>query len=143
MLMRWDPFRQMEVLQRDLNRVLEARAGKQSGLGETMFPRLDVSETNDDLKVRLLVPGLSREDVKISLHQDVLSISGVKQAPEVPEGARVVRNERSSGQFQRTVRLPKPVDEDRVTAHMEDGVLTLFLPVQEEAKPREIEVSVN
>ena len=143
MLMRWDPFRQMEALQRDLNRVFEGWPGQQNGFGETMFPKMDVSETNNDLKVRLLVPGLSREDVKVSLHQDVLSISGVKKAPEVPEGARVVRNERFAGRFQRTVRLPKPVDEGSVKAQMKDGVLTLALPIQEESKPKEIEVSVS
>jgi HSP20 family protein len=104
---------------------------------------MDISETEHEIVVRALLPGMGKEDVKISLHQNVLSISGERKAAEVPEGGRVLRSERSSGHFQRTLRLNKPVEVDQIHAGLQDGVLTLTLPLREEAKPKQIEVAVN
>ena len=143
MMRRWDPFREMASLQRDINRLFEGSSGRQNGFGETRFPLMDVSESEHGIIVRALLPGLSRDDVKISLHQNVLSISGERKPPEVPDNARVVRSERSAGRFQRTLRLRRPIQVDSVTAKLVDGVLTLSLPLQEEAKPRQIEVAVS
>ena len=143
MLMRWDPIREMAGLQRDINRLFEGNAGQKNGLGETRFPLLDVSESEQGIVIRALLPGMSRDDVKISLHQNVLSITGERKAPEMPENARVLRSERTAGRFQRTVKLLKPIQDDHVKASLADGVLTLSLPLREEAKPRQIEVAVN
>ena len=142
MLMRRDAFRDMAALRREIDRVFERTAGRRAGFGETRFPPMDVSETEDGVMVRALLPGMDRDGVKISLHRDVLTISGEKKATEVPEGARVVRRERSSGAFQRTLRLPRPCDEKRVSAQLRDGVLTVMLPCPEAAKPKQIDVSV-
>ena len=143
MLMRWDPIREMAGLQRDINRLFEGNAGQQNGFGETRFPLLDVSESEHSVVVRALLPGMSKDDVKISLHQNVLSITGERKEPDMPENARVVRSERTTGRFQRTVKLLRPIQDDQVKASLTDGVLTLSLPLREEAKPRQIEVAVN
>ena len=143
MLVRWDPIREMAGLQRDINRLFEGSTGQKNGFGETRFPLLDVSESEQGIVIRALLPGMSKEDVKISLHQGVLSITGERKAPEMPGKARVVRSERTTGRFQRTVKLLKPIQDDQVKASLTDGVLTLSLPLQEEAKPRQIEVAVN
>ena len=143
MLMRLDPLREMASLQRDINRLFDSNSRRPNGFGETGFPLMDISETEHEIKVRALVPGLSKEDVKISLHQNVLSISGEKKPAELPEKNRMLRNERTSGQFQRTLRLNKPVELDHIQAALKDGVLTLTLPLKEEAKPKQIEVAVS
>jgi HSP20 family protein len=143
MMTRWDPFREMASLQRDINRLFEGSSGRQNGFGDTRFPLMDVSESETGVVIRALVPGMSKDDVKISLHQNVLSITGERKEPALPEKARVVRSERSTGRFQRTLRLRKPIQDDKVTAHLTDGVLTLTLPLKEEAKPRQIEVAVS
>jgi len=143
MLMRWNPFREMAALQRDINRLFEGVGSGENGLGETRFPPMDVSETDDAVTIRALLPGMSREDVKISFHQNVLSISGEKRVSELPEGARLLRNERSAGRFQRTLRLRRLVEEGKIQAQLRDGVLTLTLPLREEVKPKQIEVSVG
>jgi len=143
MMTRWDPFREMASLQRDINRLFDWNTGRQNGFGETRFPLMDVSESENGIVIRALLPGMSKDDVKISLHQNVLSISGERKESELPEKARLVRSERSSGRFQRTLRLRKPVQDDKVAARLADGVLTLTLPLREEAKPRQIEVAVN
>lgn len=143
MLMRWDPFREMASLQRDINRLFEGNGGRQNGFGDTRFPLMDVSESENGVVIRALLPGMNREDVKISLHQNVLSITGERKEPELPEKARVVRSERSVGRFQRTLRLRKPIEDGKVSARLSDGVLTLTLPLKEEARPRQIEVAVS
>ena len=142
MLIRRDPFRDMVALRREIDRMFERTAGRRAGFGETQFPPMDVSETEDGVMVRALLPGMDRDSVKISLHQNVLTISGEKKATVVPEGAHVLRHERSSGAFQRTVRLPRPCDEEKVNAQLRDGVLTVMLPCPGAAKPKQIEVSV-
>ena len=143
MLRHWKPFREMEALQREINRAFEATTGRRVGLGETQYPLLDVSETDDEIKVRSLLPGLSRDAVKITLQQNVLTISGEMQAAQLPEGARSLRQERPSGLFQRTLRLRTPLDEDQIQARLQDGVLTVTLPRREEARPRKIEIGVE
>jgi len=149
MLMRWDPLREMTALQRDINQLFEGTFGSegapggQNGFGETRFPLMDVSETADRIVVRALVPGLEKDDVKVSIHQNVLSITGERKGPEIPEKAVVVRSERPSGRFQRTLRLLKPLQVDKVEAQLRDGVLTLTLPVKEEARPRQISVAIG
>jgi HSP20 family protein len=104
---------------------------------------MDISETERDIKVRALLPGVRKEDVSISLHQNVLSISGEKRLPEPTQGARVLRQEQFQGRFQRTLRLNRPVEADRIRASLKAGVLTLTLPLKEEARPRQIQVAVD
>jgi HSP20 family protein len=133
----------MASLQRDINRLFEGNGGRQNGFGDTRFPLMDVSESENGVVIRALLPGMNREDVKISLHQNVLSITGERKEPELPEKARVVRSERSVGRFQRTLRLRKPIEDGKVSARLSDGVLTLTLPLKEEARPRQIEVAVS
>lgn len=141
MITKWNPFREMELLQRQMDRLFDEFAGQPTGLADTRFPRMDVSETDDEIKVRTLMPGLKREDIKISLHQNVLTISGQMKATDLPEGARPIRMERPNGSFQRTVRLNARLDEDRIQARLHDGVLTLTLPKAAAAKPRKIALS--
>lgn len=143
MMTRWDPFREMAALQRDINRLFDTGPRRRNGFGETRFPLMDISETEHAVKVRALVPGLTRDEVQITLHQNVLSISGTKKESPLPEGARPLRTERTGGAFERTLRLNKPVDADGIKAEMADGILTLTLPVLEEAKPKQIEVSAS
>jgi HSP20 family protein len=133
----------MGSLQRDINRLFEGMAGREDGFGETRFPLMDVSETDHAVKLRALVPGMQKDDVKISLHENVLSISGEKKVAELPDGARLLRSERAAGRFQRTLRLRKPVDANKIEAHLRDGVLELTLPLEEEAKPRQIDLKVS
>jgi HSP20 family protein len=144
MLMRWSPVREMVSLQRDLDRMLGGlSSSRDNGFGETGLPLVDVSETEHAYKLRALVPGMSKDDINVSFHENVLTISGEKKAAELPENARVIRSERTAGQFQRTLRLRKPVDVGKTMAHLENGVLELTLPLQEAAKPKQIEVSVS
>jgi HSP20 family protein len=104
-------------------------------------PALDVYQDKDQFTVVAELPGLRKEDIEISLHNGVLTLSGErKQEKKNEEG---YRSERYFGRFQRSVTLPASVDGNKVKASYQDGVLKVVLPKAEEAKPKQIEVSVG
>ena len=103
-------------------------------------PACDVFEDKENLKIILELPGVSSDDVKISLENQVLTIHGEKKQVAEETSERWHRYERSYGSFERMFNLPGTVDADRIQAGMENGVLTVTLPKAERAKPREIAV---
>jgi HSP20 family protein len=106
-------------------------------------PALDVQEDKDKFTIRVELPGLKREAIDVSLQDDVLVISGERQAEKIEEGVEIHRQERFYGKFQRALTLSEPVAADKVKADYKDGVLAVTLPKTEAAKPRKIDVSVN
>jgi HSP20 family protein len=104
---------------------------------------VDLYEDKDNVVVKAELPGMKREDVEVSLHDGVLSISGERKSEEKFEAAETYRTERFVGRFQRTLTLPAQVDAAKVNALYRDGILTVTLPKLEEAKPKQIEVKVN
>jgi HSP20 family protein len=105
-----------------------------------VFPALNVWEQADELFVEAELPGLKADDLDISVEGDVLTIKG-QRGEAAPQGATFHRRERGVGPFSRVLRLPVPVDADRVRAAFRDGVLLVTLPKAEEAKPRKIKVA--
>jgi len=101
-------------------------------------PALDFVERQNESVLLLEVPGVAKEDVKISLEEDLLTVKGERKSQGLPEGARWIRNERSGGEFFRTIQLPHPVKADSVSAELVNGILRITLPKAEEARPREI-----
>jgi len=103
-------------------------------------PRMDVAEGKDDVVVTMELPGVSKEDVRISLDKDLLSITGERKEKAKSDGAKQIASERWAGKFSRTLRLPYEVEASAVSAGLADGLLTVVLPKAESAKPREIAV---
>jgi len=106
----------------------------------TSVPRMDVTEGKENVVVSVELPGVSKEDVKINLENDILSISGERKEKGAQEGTKQIARERWAGKFSRTVRLPYDVEASAVHAELADGLLTVVLPKAESAKPREIAV---
>jgi HSP20 family protein len=106
-------------------------------------PALDVYEDKDNVYVKAELPGMKREEIELTLHDGVLSISGERKGETKREDAETHRVERFFGRFQRTVTLPTPVANDKVKADYKDGVLSIKLPKTEESKPKRIDVNVN
>jgi HSP20 family protein len=100
---------------------------------------INVREQDDAYVLSALVPGLKAEDLNIQVLEDVVSIEGEYKADE----AEYVLNELPSGSFRRALRLPAPIEADRVEARIADGVLTLSLPKAESARPKKIQISVH
>ena len=108
--------------------------------GTATAPALDVSETDEEYKVTAELPGMSRDDIQVTIHNGRLTISGTKKEERKEEKENYLRVERSYGSFSRTVTLPANVDEDRVEAAFKDGVLSLRLLKAEEGRGKHVEI---
>jgi len=110
------------------------------GVTETLQkPLYTVTGNTEAFEVRVELPGVTKGNVKIDLEDKILSIRGERQT-STPEGWKALHRELSTVGYQLRLRVNTPVDEDKLTANLEDGVLTLKLPVKEAAKPRQIQV---
>jgi HSP20 family protein len=142
----WSPLDQLSTLRNEINRIFESPLADFGGATEafnTWAPALDLYEDKDNLVVTAEVPGMKKEDIDISLHEDSLTIAGERKEEKQYGENETSRAERFYGRFQRTIALPKAVDAGQVKAAYKDGILTVTLPKAPEAKPRQIEVSVN
>ena len=139
---RYRPFNNIFGLSRDLDRMMDEAMGPWDR-GENLrqwFPVTDVSETPEALTLRLEVPGLAREQLKISVEDNTLSVRGEKTQETSSEDETFHRTERSFGAFERSFTLPPYVDTNDVKASLQDGVLSITLPRRAEAKAREISI---
>jgi HSP20 family protein len=107
------------------------------------LPKVDIVEQEQEFRVTLELPGVKKEDVKITVADDVLTVKGEKKEEEATQGKQYQRSERRYGSFQRSFVLPALVKSDRIEASYDSGVLSITLPKMEEAKPKEIEVKVK
>jgi HSP20 family protein len=142
----WAGLGRLTDFREEIDRLFEAPLAeftRTSRLLSGWTPALDVYEDKDNLFVKAELPGMKREQIDVSLHDGVLSISGERKSESKYEDAEVYRAERFVGRFQRTVSLPAPVAADKVNAQYEDGILTITLPKTEESKPKQITVSVG
>ncbi|MFQ5839911.1 MAG: Hsp20/alpha crystallin family protein [Candidatus Methylomirabilales bacterium] len=105
-------------------------------------PTLDVTDTPDAFVVLVELPGIPQDAVEISLERDVLTVRGERK-PEEGDGRRYLWQERTTGPFSRTLRLPQGVDPSKVRALFRDGLLEIRLPKRQEVKPRRIQVEVG
>ncbi len=121
--------------ERIIDRMLEFPFARiEAPLVETEWaPALDCSETDKEFIVRLEVPGVHKENLDVSLEQNLLTISGKREFRREHESEEYIWREREEGKFVRSLRLPKAVDPEDVTATYEEGVLTLRLPKKEPA----------
>jgi HSP20 family protein len=97
-------------------------------------------ENSHEFVVVAELPGVKKEDVKVTLQDGVLTVSGERKQKAVPEESRWHRTEIESGEFHRSIELPTAVDAPAVSAELKDGILRIVVPKAEEARPREITV---
>lgn len=142
----WSPFglfsREVDRLFDDVGRgwaVAPFRFLEPKSTGE-LVPRLDVSETEKEIKVAAELPGMDEKDVNVTLEGDVLTLKGEKKAEAEEKGKNFHRVERTYGSFQRVITLPAEVDATKVTAGFKKGVLTVTLAKSPAAQTRKIEV---
>jgi HSP20 family protein len=134
-----DPF---AALRREMNDLFEGLFPSVSnGGGEDVFmPRVDVKETDGEIRVSAELPGIDEKDVELSVDGDVLTIKGEKKAEKEEKGEEYYRLERSYGSFRRRVTLPCPVDVEKATATSAKGVLNIVLPKAAPSKKKTISV---
>jgi HSP20 family protein len=106
-------------------------------------PDLDITEEKDQYVFKADLPGLKKEDIKISVQDDIITIEGERQSETVSEDKQIHRRERSYGRFTRSLNLGNRVDFTKIKANYKDGVLELIVPKAEESKPKSIDVHVD
>ncbi|MFO0698248.1 MAG: Hsp20/alpha crystallin family protein [Nitrospira sp.] len=146
-LTRWDRFRELEDMSHRLNRLLAGKDVKSQDGKDTMImadwvPPLDISETDQEFQIKAELPGIKKDNIKVTLEGGILTLQGERSEEQEEKGRRIHRVERSYGRFARSFTLPDIVDDTKVNAEFRDGILTLRLHKSPEALPKAIEVKV-
>jgi HSP20 family protein len=128
---RWDPLRDLLALQARLDRL--------TGAGPAWLPPIDIYETADRFVIIAELPGMSREQIHVGIQDDEVTLSGEQPARALP-CEHVLQIERGHGRFSRRFALGSPVDAERVTADLKEGVLTVTLPKRTTRGPHRIDV---
>jgi len=145
-MVKWDPMRELKVMQEQMNRMLEMSRERgidnffESGGWE---PPIDIYEDPDEVVVKVDLPGLDQSDIQVQIEDDVLVIQGERNPESEEKKQNYHRMERAYGSFRRTFSLPVTIDQKRVAATCEKGVLTIVLPKKGEGKSRSIEVEIT
>ncbi len=147
-IVRWDPFRELAAMQERINRVFgEAYARRPEDdimLRGDWIPPVDIFENEKgEVVIKAELPGLRKEEIDLRVENNTLTIRGERKRQTEVKEEQYHRVERTYGSFSRSFALPGTVDNGRVSADYRDGVLTVVLPLKEEAKPRQIQVQVN
>jgi HSP20 family protein len=141
-LVRWDPGREVDTLQTEMNRVFDAFFGNRpgNGMSRRWVPAMDLVEDKDNLVLRADLPGLSEDDVNIEVKDGVLTVSGERKTEEKKEEEGYYRVERAFGSFSRSLTLPQGIDPEQVHAEFDNGVLEVRIPKPEERKPHRVAI---
>lgn len=145
-IVRWNPARDLFGLQQDMNMLIGDFFGP-TGHGDTSVvrwsPRVDIAEENGNYEISADLPGLNKDDIKIEVHDDILTLRGEKKFEKEKKEKTYRLAERHYGEFVRAFSLPDNVNKDAIEAVFTDGVLKLTIPKTEQPKPKQIEVKVQ
>ena len=149
----WNMVKELDTLRRDMDRMFDSvgipstrRTAFLPGRAARQYPLINLYEDQENLYLEALMPGAEPKTLDVSLVEDALTISGEK--PRLPSGHRGVsedayhRNERAAGRFVRTISLPLKVNDQRIKADYQHGVLWVTLPKAESEKPKRINVEI-
>lgn len=147
-IVRFDPFREMDRLQNEVNRLFEGYTQAPDGnsnpaAARLWSPAVDIAENQDEIVLRAELPGMRQEDIDIELTGDTLTLRGERKFDNEERRENFVRVERSYGRFQRSFTLGVPVQHDAVQAGYKDGILQVRLPKSEATKPRKVQVNIG
>lgn len=149
-IVRFNPARDLLNVEREFNRLFrtfENRLGFSNRRdvddeyeNALWTPLADISEDKNNYTIQLDLPGVKKEDLKISCNEGAISISGERKEEKTSEGTKYHRVERNYGKYFRMFNLPQNVMQDKINAEFKDGQLKITIPKKEEARPKEIEI---
>ncbi|OQX55599.1 MAG: hypothetical protein B5M53_04045 [Candidatus Cloacimonas sp. 4484_209] len=144
---KWEPFKDMLSLRDEIDKVFNEFFNRtpderieSRGL---WYPALDVEESKDNIKVTAELPGMKKDDIKLTISDGQLVIQGERKFEKEEKDKTYHRIERSYGKFRRVISLPTEVVEDKAKASYENGILTVTIPKSEKVKPKEIGITVK
>ena len=142
-IVRWDPVRELDSLQGDMNRLFDGFFQNRTGSGaghRRWIPAMDLAETEDHLVLRADLPGVSEDDVDIEIKDGVLTVTGERKAEHEEKSEGFYRVERAFGSFSRSLSLPQGIDASAVSASFDRGVLEVRIPKPAERKATRVEI---
>ena len=146
-IMKWDPWRDVLSLRDEMDRLFEdfltKTPEKRDFISDVWAPDVDIYETKDEVIVKAELPGMKKDDIKISIVDNSLIVEGEKKQEKETKDENYYRMERRYGAFRRVINLPVSVKINEIDASYDNGVLEIKLPKSEEAKPKEIEVKIK
>jgi HSP20 family protein len=147
-LIRWEPVRELHTMQNEMNRLFNTffdtpARGNGEQTARRWIPAMDVVETDEHFVLRADLPGMSENNVNIELEDNVLTISGQRNAEHEQRNEGYYRVERASGSFSRSLTLPEGVNADGIQASFENGVLEVRIPKPEQHKPRKVQIALG
>jgi HSP20 family protein len=145
-LIRWEPARELQSIQQEMNRLFGTFLDPQSGVdvgARRWVPATDLVEEGDHYVLRADLPGVSEDQLKVELEDNVLTISGERKSEHEQRKNGYYRVERASGRFARSLTVPEGVDADSIKARFEHGVLEVTIPKPPERKPRRVAIDVG
>ena len=142
-LIRFEPARDLDTLQREMNRLFGAAFDGESTAARGWLPAMDLVEEDDALVLRADLPGVEEGSINVEFQENVLTISGERQSEAAVHNGGYRRIERPSGAFSRSLALPEGIDPDSVKASFTNGILEVRVPKPEERKPRRVAINVG
>ncbi len=143
-IIRWDPFRDLVTLREKMNRLFEeaftSRGEEKDMVAGTWTPSVDIYETENALILSAEIPGIEEKDIEIKIEDNTLVIKGERKFEKETKKENYHRIERSYGSFYRSFTLPNYVDQDKIHAEHENGVLKITMPNKPELKPKKVKV---
>jgi HSP20 family protein len=143
-LTRWDPFRDLGILQERMNRVFEDAGrgwrSEEPSATTSWSPAVDIFETEGEIIVKAELPGVDKKDISLNIEKNVLTLKGERRFEKETKQENYHRIERSYGSFSRSFSIPNLVDEERIRADYKDGILSISLPKREQVKPKQIPI---
>jgi HSP20 family protein len=144
-LVRWEPFAGFGNLPALFNDLFDGNYDRSPARpsASKWYPAVDVLESKDAYVIRAELPGMKREDIKVEVKDGTLVLSGERKSEKPAEGVEYRHVERVAAKFWRSFSLPENAKQDGIEASYKDGVIEIRVPKVEEAKPRQIEISVH
>ena len=142
-LVRWEPFMDFGNLHSVLNDWFDNNGDRSPARPRAWYPAVDVLEEKDAYIIHAELPGMKKEDIHVELKDGNLVLSGERKAEKLADGVKYRHAERVATKFWRSFSLPETIKQDNIEAAYKDGVLEVKIPKAEEAKPRQIEISVH
>ncbi len=144
-LVRWEPFESLNRMHARINDLFGDSFSRtwEKPNSAIWHPPVDVLESKDAYVIRAELPGMKKEDFHLEVKDGTLTLTGERQSEKATDGVEYRSVERVSGKFWRSFSLPETVKHDGIQATYKDGILEIHVPKAEEAKPRQIEISVH
>ncbi|HEV8337972.1 MAG TPA: Hsp20/alpha crystallin family protein [Candidatus Polarisedimenticolia bacterium] len=144
----WDPFKELETIGNRFNRLMgqlpmRYDVGREAMTAADWVPNVDVSEDDKEYLIKAEIPEVDRKDVKVTVHQGILTLQGTRKKETEEKSKRFHRVERSYGSFFRSFIVPEDASEEKMKAEFKDGMLLVHLPKNENPKARMREVKIE